>query len=258
MSVQGYRRKPLAIALIAAVFVVMPAVVLVQCFIRSGGSFEVLRQVIGSRYFLEEGLLSWSAAAAVFVVSRLSFLCFALLSGYALFTKGSHLVAHPNLETPATLLITGGWFAVVGYFFTSSLKAPYLNPQLRWWTRPLRIALRSSATITVQKATMPVTVLNLSAGGAFVKVDDALADAQGVPQRLGEPVDVAMELLRGDQPAATALRVAARAALVWKGKPGSPYRNGFGIKFTALSRDQRRQLRQYLRDEATRKPAAVV
>lgn len=251
-TLQGYQKKPLAIGIISLIFFVIPGVVLAQMCVQSGGSLPVLRQLVGSRYFLQEWVLSWSAAAAVYVVSRWSFAYFVGLSGYVLFTRTAHLISHPILETPASLLITAVWLSTATYFFASSLRAPYLNPKLRWWTRPPRIAHRCDARITLRGVAIPATVLNLSRGGAFLRVEEPVLDATVLPQRLGERLEFAVNLASGDQPDPTTLRLATTAELVWRGKPDSPYRNGFGIRFTSLPREQQRQLRRYLRD-ATRR-----
>jgi len=161
-------------------------------------------------------------------------------------TKLSRLAISPQLETPWSLLITGTWVGVVVYCFWSSLAAPYLHPRLRWWTRPPRISLCQEASIVYQGTMIPVTVLNLSRGGAFVRVEDATAEGSAMPRRLGETCRIAMTLGRADQPASDSERFESSAQLVWRGAPETPYRNGLGIKFASLSRSQRHRLNRYL------------
>lgn len=243
---KGYKKKPGAIGVIAIGFLLIPVVMLIQVLMRSGGSWRVLGAVIGSGYFLQEWWMAWSAAAAVYIVSRWSFAYFIILSGYVLTTKIAFLVRHPHLETPVGLVITCFWFGVVIYFLASVLNAPYLNPRLRWWTRPPRISLCRDATILYQGTKIPVTVLDLSQGGAFVRVEETVAEQQAIPRRLGEAFQIAMALMRADPPASAPEPFESSAQLVWKGAPDTPYRNGMGIKFTSLPRVKRRQLKRYL------------
>jgi len=243
---KGYARKPRAITVIALIFFLMPAAMMLQVWCRAGGSWRVVGEVLRSDYVLQEWGLSWSAALAVYLVSRISFVYFAGLSLYVLVTKLSRLAISPQLETPWSLLITGTWVGVVVYCFWSSLAAPYLHPRLRWWTRPPRISLCQEASIVYQGTMIPVTVLNLSRGGAFVRVEDATAEGSAMPRRLGETCRIAMTLGRADQPASDSERFESSAQLVWRGAPETPYRNGLGIKFASLSRSQRHRLNRYL------------
>lgn len=243
---QGYRKKPRAIIVIALGFLVIPAAVMMQTLFLTGGSWQALGAVMSSRYVLQEWWLSWSAAAAVAIVSRWSVAYLLLLSGYVLVTKLGHLISHPHLETPVSLCITAFWLSVALLLLGSSLKAPYLNPKLRWWTRPLRLSLCRNAAISVRGTMIPVVVLNLSRGGAFVTLEEVAAPPQAPPYRLGEPVELTMDLTPGDQAPEPPMRFSARAQLVWMSKPDSPYRHGLGIQFHALSRVQQRHLRRYL------------
>ena len=251
-SLKGYKKKPLPIVLVAGAFLCIPGAVLLQAAVLSGGSWPVVLAVAGSRYFLLEWWLSWSAAAAVYIVSRWSFAYFVALSGYALVTKAIRLGAQPELETPLSLLITGFWLGAVIAFLGSSLKVPYLNPKLQWWKRPPRVRICRNATVTAHGVARPVTVWNLSQGGAFVKLDERAAAPDEAPHRLGETVDFAMELVHVDEGSKPPTPFSARAQLVWMTKAESPYRDGIGMRFLSLSTLQRRQLQELLRHEARR------
>jgi hypothetical protein len=254
---RGYQQKPRAIAVIAIIFLMIPVVMVIQMVVVSGGSWRVVGAVLGSTYVVQEWLLSWSAAAAVYIVSRWSLAYFVVLSGYALSTKLVRLLSVPHLETPLSFFITCVWFAVVLYFFASSLATPYLNPKLRWWTRPPRVPLCREAMITVAGATLPITVWNLSPGGAFVKLDSQQAEHLELPRRLGQDVAFATTLALGDPGLVSPVHFAATAHLVWVAAPESPHRDGVGIRFTSLTGAQRRSLKRFLRYEArqTRRPA---
>ncbi|MDP3723896.1 MAG: PilZ domain-containing protein [Candidatus Omnitrophota bacterium] len=255
---QGYRKKPRAILVIALGFLVIPAALMLQTLFLTGGSWQALGAVMSSRYFLQEWWLSWSAAAAVAIVSRWSFAYLLLLSGYVLITKLGHLTSHPHLETPVSLCITAFWFSVALLLLGSSLKAPYLNPKLRWWTRPIRLSLCRHAAVSVRGTTIPVAVLNLSRGGAFVTLDESATASQAPPCRLGESVELTMDLTPGKQTPELPAQFSVRAQLVWMSKPDSPYRHGLGIRFLPLSRAQQRQLHRYLHAaRQTASPAGV-
>ena len=256
----GYSKKPRAITCIALAFALLPLIIPLQVLAFSGGSWSLTWQVMQSGYFLQELLLSWSAAVAVFVVSRWSFIYFVLLSVYVLTTRVAYLAQHPYLDHPVSVLITAFWFCVVAYFLGSTLKTPYLHPQLRWWTRPARVSLRRNAVIAWRGRAIPVTVLNLSRGGAFVRVTPP--GGQALPQRLGEPLHFRMQTVRaclprkssaGRQGGASRPRpFTARAEVVWVAAPTSPYRDGMGLQFVALSKRRSVLLQRYLRD-ATRR-----
>ena len=248
---KGYSKKPRAIACIALAFALLPLVIPAQVLVFSGGSWPLTWQVMQSGYFLQELLLSWSAAVAVFVVSRWSFVYFVLLSVYVLTARVTYLVQHPYLDHPVSVGITAFWFCVVAYFLGSTLKTPYLHPQLRWWTRPLRVPVRRQAMIAWQGCVVPVVVLDLSGGGAFVK----LAEHHALPQRLGDVLHFRMQPARGTS--SKPHPFTAKAEVAWMAAPGSARQDGLGLKFVGLSRRRAILLKRILRDEATRHHAAA-
>lgn len=250
VSMKGYKEKPLAITLIAVGFLLIPVALAVQLAAFSGGSWRLALSILSSRYFLQEWILSWSAAAAVAIVSRWSLAYFILLSGYVLTTRFSNWATHPTLETPLNLGITCFWFGVVTLILVSEMKTPYLHPQLRWWTRPRRHPISGEAILLYQGIKVPVEVLNISEGGVFVRLDESKAAHRPFPQRLGEQFQFEMALLPRQPQRSSAAAFRSTARLVWRALPQSPYRYGMGIRFIALSPDQRRLLKKYLRHEA--------
>lgn len=255
--VRGYQRKPLAIGVIAAMFFCLPALVPLQVWLLSGGSWQAVLEVTRSGYFMNEWWMSWSAAAAVWIVSRWTFAYFVGLSTYALIAKVDHLLTHPRLDTPLSLLVTACWLGAAIWFLASSLKLPYLNPKLRWWTRPRRVPMCRDAMLRYQGSPLPVTVLNLSIRGAFVRAKETVR-GQALPQALGERGLLTMSLMRRGRSDGKPWRFHCAVEVAWRAKPDSPYRDGMGLKFISLSRPQRWQLQRFLRDEARHQPRPPV
>lgn len=251
----GYKLKPISITVIAVIFLLLPLIALCEALVHSGASLETLLALLGSRYFLQEWGLSWSAAAAIYFVSRWSFVYFLALSGYVMVTRLTHLISHPQLETPLSVFITGVWLAIAALLAGSSLQLPYLNPKLRWWTRPPRTPLCREVALLYQGASFPAVLFNLSRGGAFVKLDERAAARQASPQQLGAACDLTMRLGYGTTFKEPAPRLTLAAKVVWIAEPGSPYHHGVGLKFTSLSSTQRRQLKDALRHVPHTAPA---
>ena len=251
---RGYQKKPLSVTLITCVFLAIPLVLLLQVFVVSGGSWRVMAEVAQSGYFVWEWGMAWSAAAAVYIVSRWTFAYFILLSIYVLLTKVQHLMTHPHVETSASLLVTVFWFTVAIYLLGSSLKIPYLNPKLRWWTRPTRVAICRDAMLRHHGTPLPVTVLNLSVRGAFVRFKETAVRTRTLPQQLGDTGVLTMSLVRRGRANEKPWRFHSAVEVAWRAASDSPYRDGVGLKFLSLSRPQYWQLRRFLRDEAHRQP----
>lgn len=247
---RGYQKKPRAIAVIAAIFFCLPLLLLLQVWMLSGGSWPAVLEVAQSGYFVNEWWMSWSAAAAVWIVSRWTFAYFLGLSVYALLTNIPPLFTHPHLETPLSVFVTACWLIVAVYFLASSLKIPYLNPKLRWWTRPTRMAMCRDAMLRYHGIPIPVVVLNLSARGAFVRSKGTASHVRTLPQRLGDTGLLTVSLVRRGRSNERPWRFHSTVELVWKATADSPYRDGMGLRFVSLSRPQRWQLRRFLRDEA--------
>lgn len=248
---EGYQKKPTAITVIALIFLALPGVLLAQMIAMSGGSFDLLDDLMGSTYFFQEWLLCWSAAAAIYIVSTWSLAYFVLLSLYTVVRRVKALTLYPAFETPFDLLITAVWLSITIYVLFSTLKVPYLNPRVRWWTRPVRVWMCRRATVQVGQGEVPAMVLNLSMTGVFLKVDDAVPEDQPLPDRLGQTVQLRLDLGKGDEPG---LQLAVPATLVWKGKADTPYRRGLGLQFARLPGATRRQLQRFLRDAARSAP----
>lgn len=242
---RGYQRKPLPLILIAIGFLLIPAVTAVQFYFQGEGSWRFLSEILTSGFFLEEWLFSWSAAAAVFIVSRGSLAYLIVLSGYVLTRRLTSWAAYPTLESPLSVGITCFWFGVVIAFLISELKTPYLHPRLRWWTRPRRLGISGEAALFYEENRIPVELLNISQGGAFIRLPEGGVTGPLFPQRLGEQFQFEMTL--GDKPLFV---FQSKVRLVWKGLPESPYRLGIGIQFLELSRQQRRLLKKHLQREA--------
>lgn len=256
--VRGYQKKPLAIAVIAAIFFCLPGLLLLQVWMLSGGSWRAMLEVARSGYFVNEWWMAWSAAAAVWIVSRWTFIYFLGLSAYVLIAKTSALLTHPHLETPLSLLVTACWLGATVWFLVSSLKMPYLNPKLRWWTRPMRVTTCREAMLRYRGSPLPVTVLNLSLRGAFVRFKETALRTRVLPQRLGDTCVLTASLIRRGRSHVKPWRFHAPVEVVWRATPDSPYRDGMGLRFVSLSRPQRWQLRRFLRDEAASPPPPVV
>jgi hypothetical protein len=243
----GYQKKPPAITALAGMFLAMPALLLLQIFWVAGGDPADVGNILGSTYFMQEWLLCWSAALAIYAVTTWSLAYFVLLSAFTLVRRMKAMALYPEFETPLGLLITAAWLGASAYLLLSTLKLPYLNPKLRWWTRPARVPISRQAVIRVGQVSLPATVLNLSTGGVFLKVGDEVA-AGLLPERLGQTVGLAIEL--GPQDGPYAWRLDAEARVVWRGKPDSPYQRGMGLMFVGLPAGIRRQLKRFLRDAA--------
>lgn len=247
---RGYQKKPFPIALIASIFFAIPFVLLLQVWVLSGGSWRVVADVARSSYVVREWVLAWSAAAAVYIVSRWTFAYFMGLSAYVLITKVQHLMTHPHLETPVSVLVTVFWFGVTMYLLGSSLKTPYLNPQLRWWTRPRRVTMCRDAMLRYQGSPLPVTIVNLSVRGAFVRFKETAIRTRILPQRLGDAGLLTMSLVRRGRSNLQPWHFHSQVEVAWLATADSPYRDGMGLQFVSLSRPQRWQLKRFLRDEA--------
>lgn len=123
----------------------------------------------------------------------------------------------------------------------------------------------------------PLVVLNVSDGGAFVKLDErifqegteeseerrhdgagrfptvnqterfiALRNMHEYP-KMGDVISVAIETLEGLDSPFKKNRLVTLAEVVWVTKATDPYQYGLGLKFTKLSFMNRTRLRRYLK-----------
>ena len=281
---KGYRKKPAWIYLIAAGYAAIPLVVLLQFGLEVGFSGALMKQVLFSSYFGVEALAALSGAAAVLLVTRGSFLFFVSLCFATVALKVYDLQRGALLGTWLDLGLTSFWLVAGVGFLTSTLRTPYLNPRVRWWSRDDRLRFISRGVVECEGVSFPIITLNLSVGGAFVKLDERLVSElpdcpqDGAPttvekrkrepegeltlseaqlqqacenlhlyaKKLGEQVQVRLQPAPavGDVPVPQIYETPAE--VVWIPALGTQYRFGRGLRFVDRAPGQRRWLKDYL------------
>ncbi len=231
--------------------------------------------------FGQELFCAVSAAVALLWVSRPSLFYLIFLSIY-FFGFKFYLFLHHGIDTPLEVTGMMFWFAAPATLVASRARLAYLEPERRWWKRPERYVHSTVAHVLVRGVKFPLVVLNLSVGGAFVKLDERIF--QELPEgaedkrrdghrgrgpgraltmtgaerllarkeihaypRLGEIVSVAIETLSGLDSPFPKNRFVTTAEVVWVTKVTDPYQYGLGFKFTGLSVPDRLRLRRYLK-----------
>ena len=155
-TLSGYRKKPFAIYLFASIYFLLPLMSLIQFGMDLDGSGSHLQEILFSQAFLWEVFLSFSAAWALVSVTRIGFFYFIGLSLYAVGVKLYHLKTHNLFEYPADLVITLFWLGTSLVLIFSTLRIPYLNPNVKWWTQPPRYAHFRPGILLAQAGTFPV------------------------------------------------------------------------------------------------------
>jgi hypothetical protein len=246
-AVQGYRKKPTWIYGIAAVYFLLPVLSLWQFFVQLDYSPPLLKEILFSNFFLVELFCSVTAGIAVLIVSRLSFFYLILLSVYTMVFKLYHLRTHAFLEHPVDLIVVLVWFGITSLFLFTALKIPYLNPKTRWWKQDRRFSFMSPGTILFDKTDLPVMVLNLSKGGAFVRLDEGLKpDTSLFPKKLGEELSVQIKVLPSAESLFEKGILKSRAKVVWIARPDTDYRHSLGLQFLNQAKPEKKALIKYL------------
>jgi c-di-GMP-binding flagellar brake protein YcgR len=226
-------RKPLVIVLVAACFLLSPALIVLQA------SIFTLTPVIGpynifaklSVHDLVILALYPVCAAAVFFVRRWGW--YVYVSAVACLVADNVVVF--LLRPQYHLIALVGYDLVLavaaGIFFRRSVIAPYFNPGLRWWEQPARFGLGIYLSIAGRDGrTIQADIVDISETGAFAVCLEGLpADAE-----------LAVELHALGHRILTRARVRRRV----------PHNGtiGYGLQFARPDRVQAIALRALLRD----------
>ena len=168
-------------------------------------------------------------------------------------------------------------------FLVTNLRRPYLNPGVRWWQREDRIRFVSHIVMVHCGVSFPMVTLNLSMGGAFVRLDERAfvdlnegiegevrvdrrkASAAGevmlspeeifeaheqfgiYPRNLGDRVILRMQAIPEAANLAPAPIFESEAEVVWTPAPWDSHRFGLGLRFINRTRTERHWLSNYLK-----------
>jgi len=284
-TIQGYCKKPWWIYGVAAGIATVPVLSLLQFGLQAGFSASLFKHFIESRFFLIETLWALSGAVAVTIVSRASFFYFVGLSFCTVAFEIQELRQGYLFGTALDGAMIAIWLAIGIFSTTRFMRTPYLNPRARWWTQDTRIRFVSRGTLDFRGVHFPIVTLDVSAGGAFVKLDERVlsgsldgitggeevdadrrkSDPAGTVMLSSEQIERAKQEL-ANYPNALGARVRVRihalldaahaaappvweseAEVVWISSSQSPHQFGMGLRFEGRSAKQRSWLRQRLR-----------
>ncbi len=278
-NIRGYVRKPWWIYAIAIGYALVPAVTLVQFGHQFGFNSNVLIGVASSSYFITETLAALSGACAVLIVSRWTFAYFVALSFSTVSLRIFQYSQDQLLGTPVDGILAAFWLVAGVIALSKELRTPYLNPRVRWWSQPERVDFISHSALEFAGVHYPIVTLNMSTGGAFIKLDqrrfseysdgasgmerrkreptggvilsadqieEAHAHLDSFPNQLGDPVTLHIQLLPEAAEMFDSPTCDVRAEVAWAAAQNSDYRYGLGLRFVDQSREARDQLAAYL------------
>ncbi|MFT5206476.1 MAG: hypothetical protein ACI9CF_000214 [Candidatus Omnitrophota bacterium] len=167
-NIIGYRKKPAWIYVVATFLILIPLLSYIELHLRGGGFATIPKEL-----FYQEIFCSASAALAILIVTRFSLLYFLGLSTYFIGFKLIQVYSG-GWGTPFELAVIVFWLTAPLLFVTTSLKIPYLNPAARWWTQEKRFTHMSRGTLNYKGIKYPIVMIDFSAGGAFIKLDERI------------------------------------------------------------------------------------
>jgi len=281
-SKRGFKNKPIGLYFTILGLIVMITATLVEPIFRirvdaSGSIFTAV-------FFFELFALI-SSAVMLLWVCRFSFLYFLTMGILVFLLKIYGMIMTPEQTLPFGLIVILSWAGLVAMFLYTPIHIPYLNAGMRWWTQPSRFYFLSRGVLFHGSCRYPIISLDISRGGAFIKVDQRAlfaVEAAKSEKRLGMFVekrrdDPLGELLlspeeldkswndivsfprkRGDKirlqihvlPAARNIFedgfLRVNAEVAWSTRETSTYRYGLGVKFTDINLSDQKKLGDYI------------
>ncbi len=269
----GYRHLPQLSRMLAVGYLIFPAVMWWQM---RHAPAEAVSDLMSPMVFAQELFCAMTAATALLWVTRPSLFYLIFLTVYFLGFK-VYQFSNQALDTPWEVAGTMFWFAAPAVLLTSQARLAYLEPARRWWRRSDRVEHATGGQILVNGVKFPVVMMNLSAGGAFVKLDERIfqtgydAESEKRKDALGrfpsvtsaerliavknmgsypkihDVVHLTVETLASMDSPFHENQFEVTAEVVWTTKATDPYQNGLGLKFHKVSLQTNHRLRKYLR-----------
>lgn len=174
--IAGFCRKPLTIYLIAGCYIAIQAAALLLRTREADFQLDIA-SLMSSSVFWQELFCSVTAAIAIVIVSRYSLIYLIGLSIYFIGFKIYQFYGR-GWDPSIDLAVVGFWFIAPLVFLTTKLRVPYTHPETRWWKRHPRFPHISRGTLYFHGIRFPILMMNLSADGGFVKLDERLFAAK--------------------------------------------------------------------------------
>jgi hypothetical protein len=121
------------------------------------------------------------AGLAIYVMRRWSYAIFIVALSWSVFRNLSHWnYSSAMIPAPALLFIYFSEISFVTYFLLPSVRNAYFDPNIRWWEHKPRYLLELAASFTLKSgaARGQGMILNLSEGGAFLKLKEKIQKDQ--------------------------------------------------------------------------------
>lgn len=158
--------------------------------------------------------------------------------GWYLFVATNVLIAYQNAvllneygETHhkflSFMVFLGGLLAI-SYRVAREVRVPYFFPKIRWWESNPRYRLAVPVKVTQLGQEFEGQILDVSAGGCFVKLREEITQHEAVKL----------------QYSVFGFDMECEGIVVWRSESTVTRPKGVGVKFTVLTREQRRVLRQ--------------
>jgi Tfp pilus assembly protein PilZ len=160
-------RKPWIAKLISASLILVPVVALglVYYSVKKMG-FQVTTALLVDLWILSAA--SVVAAFGVWRVRPWGFIVFFIFAILVVVADVTHIINDPKTLNfwdfiDVTLVALG-----IIFILQREARAPYFNPQIRWWERPERHKVDLNATLVVAEKPVSSQLLDLSESGCFI------------------------------------------------------------------------------------------
>ncbi len=251
----GYRKKPAYIYWISLFYFLVPFLTLLQFSLKVNFDPLLLKEFAFSDYYLSELILSFSAAAAVLSVTRVGFVYLILLNLSTLGVKIYNLQSRVLFEYPIDFVVVLFLFTMTILFLFTAVRAPFLNPDMRWWKQPPRYSVLMPGVLIVNGLEFPVVTLNISHEGMALKLDEEKWMASehseerlaAYPKNLGNVVELKIRVVSEAVSLFNDPLFKTPAQVVWCPAKDSPLTYGLGLKFLFADSKSRQQIKSYLK-----------
>lgn len=121
------------------------------------------------------------AGIALYLCKKWSYPVFLIIAGTTVYSNFQTYQQFSELFTFGMFLATFFLDAVfVGYFLIPAVRAPYVDPRLRWWESKPRFVVRIRTLIFIGQNKFNGVIMDISQGGVFIKTPRTLDSQEPV------------------------------------------------------------------------------
>lgn len=237
--VTGYKKKPLVIVIFSFLYLLYPIVNIGLLFLYHGNAAPLNRLYeLGENngLFIAIHIILWLStfplSYGLFKVKKWAWFYFIIHGSLVIFLSLFHFVDE-NLQIRLNPVFLFNLLVIIpmALFIRKEIRAPYLNPELKWWEQAIRVKHNASIIIKNEE----YATFDISESGAFI-----IDQNHNIASKVGDIIPVSICFNH--------YIIKCYSEIIWiNNQTNEKLPEGIGIKFLKLEKSEEKSLKEFIR-----------